>query len=80
MHRPTSRSCAPQSAISGFVFALGDLTAQAYEGAGINSIDWARTSRSGAVGVIQGPLAHAVFSSDACLLDRLVVQQVRFPS
>ena len=67
---------APQAAISGFVFALGDLTAQAYEGAGVSSIDWARTARSGAVGVIQGPLGHAVFSSDGCLIDRFVEQQV----
>jgi hypothetical protein len=58
------------------VFALGDLTAQAYEGAAVSTIDWARTARSGAVGVIQGPLGHAVFSSDGCLIDRLVEQQV----
>ena len=58
------------------MFALGDLTAQAYEGAAVSTIDWARTARSGAVGGIQGPLGHAVFSSDGCLIDRLVEQQV----
>jgi protein Mpv17 len=70
-----SHPVALKAAISGVVFALGDLTAQAYEGAGVSSIAWARTARSGAVGVIQGPLGHAVFSSDGCLIDRLVEQQ-----
>lgn len=62
--------------MSGLVFGMGDLTAQAYEGRGVSTIDWARTARSAAVGIIQGPLGHAVYSSDGCVIDRFVEQQV----
>lgn len=75
---PSLSSPTVQAAISGAVFGLGDLTAQAYEGRGVSQVDWLRTVRSSLVGVIAGPVGHFVYSSDGSLVDTTIDQlQVR---
>lgn len=58
------------SAVSGAVYGLGDLTAQAYEGRGLRDLDAARLLRSAAVGSIaHGPLSAVFYER----LDRFVI-------
>ncbi len=63
-----------QAAISGGVFGLGDVTAQAYEGRGVGQVDWLRMARSSLVGLIAGPAGHLVYSSDGSLVDTTIDQ------
>ncbi len=58
------------AAVSGAVYGLGDLTAQAYEGRGLRDLDAARLLRSAAAGAVaHGPLSALFYER----LDRLVV-------
>ena len=58
------------AAVSGAVYGLGDLTAQAYEGRGLRDLDAARLLRSAAAGAIaHGPLSALFYEK----LDRFVV-------
>lgn len=58
------------AAISGAVYGLGDLTAQAYEGRGLRDLDAARLLRSSAAGALaHGPLSAGFYER----LDRFVV-------
>jgi len=55
--------------ISGFVYGLGDLTAQTYEGKSIGSLDRGRMIRSALTGLIaHGPCSHYwyIFADDLC--------------
>ena len=57
-------------AVSGAVYGLGDLTAQAYEGRGLRDLDAARLLRSSAAGALaHGPLSALFYER----LDRFVV-------
>jgi len=48
-----------KACISGLVYMLGDLSAQTYEGKGLDDLDRARTLRSGVAGFVgHGPLSH----------------------
>lgn len=60
-----------QGCISGLVYGLGDVTAQAFDSrTGYSDLDWQRTLRSAAIGAFaHGPLSHLVFSSDNSLID-----------
>ena len=58
------------SAVSGTVYGLGDLTAQAYEGRGLRDLDAARLLRSAAAGAVaHGPLSAVFYER----LDRFVI-------
>ena len=58
------------AAISGTVYGLGDLTAQAYEGRGLRDLDAPRLLRSAAAGALaHGPLSHLFYEK----LDRFFV-------
>mgnify|MGYP002630497238 CR=1 FL=1 len=58
------------AAVSGAVYGLGDLTAQAYEGRGLQDLDAARLLRSSAAGAIaHGPLSSIFYEK----LDRFVI-------
>ena len=78
-YRPLCRSqpsfTCSQGLISGIVYGMGDVTAQAYEGRAVAQVDWGRTIRSAAIGAFAyGPLSHLVFSSEGSLIDRAVEQ------
>lgn len=68
-----------QACLSGTVYALGDVTAQTYEGRRLKDYDRARILRSGITGfVLHGPLSHFyyeltewLFSKD-CLMPFVV--------
>lgn len=60
----------PQAAISGTVYALGDYTAQAYEGRSWKDFDTSRILRSGLIGFLaHGPLSHIFYEK----LDRFFI-------
>lgn len=58
--------------ISGLVYGLGDVTAQAFDTRiSFSGLDWQRTLRSAAIGAFaHGPLSYLVFSSDNSLIDQ----------
>ena len=65
------------AAVSAVTYALGDVTAQAYEGRALTDVDAARVARSAVVGgALHGPLAALYFSS----LDRFLTLSPAFGS
>ena len=65
------------AAVSAVTYALGDVTAQAYEGRALTDVDAARVARSAVVGgALHGPLAALYFSS----LDRALTLSPAFGS